>query len=286
MPIQAGTYALGPEHGTLSVLTGRTGAAAKAGHDLLIHVTAWQATLEVGEDPDQIGIVLDADATSLRVREGIGGMQPLGDDDKSSIQTTIDDEVLRGQEIAFRSREAHTAPGGRRISVRGELTLVGTTAPVVFDLTVGDAGALTGSVVLKQSDWGITPYSTLFGALKVSDEVEVSIDANLFATASAPIPSYERIGPLELKPTLLELDGISRFTVEAHYKLYQGYVNKRNEILGRLGSADARQREPDLLGVARSRSSSPSPSAGSRTTRSTSSTSAAAAAIRRGRSPT
>ena len=50
--------------------------------------------------------------------------------------------------------------------------------------------------------------------------------------------SYEEIRPRELKPALLELDGISRASVEAHYKLYQGYVNKRNEILGKLGSAD------------------------------------------------
>ena len=50
--------------------------------------------------------------------------------------------------------------------------------------------------------------------------------------------SYEEIRPRELKPALLELDGISRASVEAHYRLYQGYVNKRNEILGKLGGAD------------------------------------------------
>jgi Fe-Mn family superoxide dismutase len=48
----------------------------------------------------------------------------------------------------------------------------------------------------------------------------------------------EQIAPKELKPTLLELDGISRETVEAHYKLYQGYVNKRNEILTKLAEVD------------------------------------------------
>jgi Fe-Mn family superoxide dismutase len=44
----------------------------------------------------------------------------------------------------------------------------------------------------------------------------------------------EEIAPRPLKPALLELDGISRESVEAHYKLYEGYVNKRNEIMGRL----------------------------------------------------
>jgi len=48
----------------------------------------------------------------------------------------------------------------------------------------------------------------------------------------------EEIKPKELKPALLELDGISRASIEAHYRLYQGYVSKRNEILGKLASAD------------------------------------------------
>src|SRR3970282_1639010 len=104
-------------------MTTRTGAAAAAGHNLLIHVTAWQATLEVGEDPAQTSVVFGADATSLRVRDGMGGMRPLGADDKASIQETIDDEVLKRMDIAFRSTAVQTAADGSRISLQGELTL-------------------------------------------------------------------------------------------------------------------------------------------------------------------
>jgi Fe-Mn family superoxide dismutase len=50
--------------------------------------------------------------------------------------------------------------------------------------------------------------------------------------------NHEEITARELKPALYELDGISREAVEAHYKLYQGYVAKRNEILGKLAEAD------------------------------------------------
>jgi superoxide dismutase, Fe-Mn family len=50
--------------------------------------------------------------------------------------------------------------------------------------------------------------------------------------------NHQEIAPRQLKPELLELDGISRESVEAHYKLYEGYINKRNEILGKLGSVD------------------------------------------------
>jgi superoxide dismutase, Fe-Mn family len=51
--------------------------------------------------------------------------------------------------------------------------------------------------------------------------------------------NFEEIAPRELRPEVYELDGISRAAVEAHYKLYQGYVAKRNEILGSLAEADA-----------------------------------------------
>ena len=50
--------------------------------------------------------------------------------------------------------------------------------------------------------------------------------------------NHEEIAARELKPELLEMDGISRASVEAHYKLYQGYVAKRNEILGKLDGVD------------------------------------------------
>ena len=50
--------------------------------------------------------------------------------------------------------------------------------------------------------------------------------------------NHEEIAARELKSELLEMDGISRQSVEAHYKLYEGYVNKRNEILKKLADVD------------------------------------------------
>jgi polyisoprenoid-binding protein YceI len=178
MSIQPGTHKLGPESGTLSVNTERTGAAAKAGHNLVIHVTAWEATLAVGEDPAETTLSLDADAKSLRVIDGTGGLQALGDDDKENIQKSINDDVLKGAGIEFRSSSVQ-ADGDGKLTVEGELTLVGKTSPITFDLVIGDDGKLAGSAVVKQTNWKIKPYSALFGALKVVDEVVVSIDASL-----------------------------------------------------------------------------------------------------------
>jgi len=183
MSMAAGTHKLGPEDGILAVRTGRTGAAAKAGHDLLLHVTAWQATLEVAEDSAPTSLALEADAGSLRVREGTGGLQALGDDDKENIEQTIDEEVLQRHGIVFSSTSVRSA--GDRMSVEGTLTLLGNARPIAFEFTVDGDGRLSGSAVVKQSEWGITPYSTLFGALKVADEVEVTFAGRLRGSRSS-----------------------------------------------------------------------------------------------------
>ena len=71
------------------------------------------------------------------------------------------------------------------VAVRALMTRVrlpggdGTSRPLAFDLAVADDGAITGEAVVRQSEWGMKPYSALFGALKVADEVIVRIDGRL-----------------------------------------------------------------------------------------------------------
>jgi hypothetical protein len=139
-----GTY--GPHNATLRLHTTRAGAAAKAGHDLVIEVTDWEATV-AGD-----AVTLTADPGSLRVLEGTGGMKALGEDDKRNIEQTIRDEILTAP-IAYRD---------------GELELNGQHHPLAVELT--DTG---GTAVITQTRWGIKPYSALFGALKVADDVRV-----------------------------------------------------------------------------------------------------------------
>jgi polyisoprenoid-binding protein YceI len=170
-------HSLGPANGTLSVRTGRTGAVAKVGHDLLLEVTAWEATLELADDASRSRLQLSADSSSLRVREGTGGMTELGDDDRANIEQTIGEEVLHGRDIAFGSTAASRE--GDRLRFEGQLTIDGTARPLSFELTVDQAGAVSGSAKLRQTEWGIKPYSTLFGALKVADEVEVRFEGSL-----------------------------------------------------------------------------------------------------------
>jgi hypothetical protein len=173
VPIDAGVHKLGPPGATLRVKTQKGGAAAMAGHNLVIEVTSWEATLDAGEPAT---IELSADPGSLRVREGSGGAQKLGDDDMADIDKTIVEEVLEGDPIEFHSTSVERS--GDALSVKGDLTLAGRDHPLAFDLATA-GGRLTGTATVKQSDWGIEPYTALFGTLKVLDEVEVEVEASL-----------------------------------------------------------------------------------------------------------
>jgi len=170
----AGIHRLGPDNATLAVHTKRGGAAAKAGHDLELRVTAWEASLDL----DAPSAELTADATSLRVEKGTGGMQALGEDDKDNIRQTIDDDVLERQNITFRSTSFESA-GDDRYRVEGELTIVGATQPIAFDLSVGEDGKVAARATVTQTRWGLKPFSALFGTLKVLDDVEVVLDGRL-----------------------------------------------------------------------------------------------------------
>jgi polyisoprenoid-binding protein YceI len=176
MSIKAGNYKLGPNNATLRVKTGRHGAAAKAGHDLVIEVKSWEATLVVGDDGAASSLQLTADPTSLHVIKGEGGLQALGDDDKADIRKTIDKDVLKKKGISFTSSSVSATDGG--LAVSGELDIGGTSKLVDF-VVDGDGGKVTGSATISQSDWGIKPYSALFGALKVNDEVTVEVEGSL-----------------------------------------------------------------------------------------------------------
>jgi len=181
MPILPGTYELGTDDASLRIETIRHGAAAKAGHDLLLEVGSWRATLTIAEDPSESSLALSADSGSMEVIQGTGGIMPLTDEDKVEIKKTLEDEVLQPGPVTFSSTRVAPADDGNRLQVSGELELNGQTHILSFELDLGTDGALSATATVKQSDWGIKPYSGLFGTLKVRDEVQIVAQASLVA---------------------------------------------------------------------------------------------------------
>ena len=171
MTLPTGTHRLGPENGSLHVKTYREGVAAKVGHDLTIEVTRWEGTVS------DSAVELSADSRSLEVRAGERGVKPLSDKDRAEIRKNIDEKILKGQPIRFRSDSVRDEGGV--LAVEGELTIGNATRPVRAQLSAGDDGTVRGTIPLVQSEWGIKPYRGLMGALKVRDDVEIVVDARL-----------------------------------------------------------------------------------------------------------
>ena len=169
MSIPEGSHTIGPSNGSLKVITGKEGAAAKMGHNLTLDVKNWEATIEGGDSPS---IKLTADPSSVEVESGEGGAKPLGDKDKKDIKKTIDNKVLGSQQISFTSSEVSDS------QATGELSIAGSSSQVSVPLNVsGDK--ISGSIDLNQKDFGIKPFSTMMGALKVTDQVTVEFEGNL-----------------------------------------------------------------------------------------------------------
>jgi hypothetical protein len=151
--------------------------AQKVGHDLIIDVGQWNASIEVGDDGTPTAVSLEADPRSLKVLEGHRGVKPLTDSDRAEIGSNIDQKVLRGQPIRFASSSVEHSDG--HMVVQGELTMAGTTRPAGFELALDGNGRVSGTLPVTQSDWGIKPYRALMGALKVRDSVDIVLDAAL-----------------------------------------------------------------------------------------------------------
>jgi polyisoprenoid-binding protein YceI len=161
----------------MQVRTYREGMAQKIGHDLIIDVNQWEATVETEGDGTPSAVGFEADARSLQVREGLHGAKALTDKDRSEIVKTIDEKILQGHNITFHSNAVERSE--RSLTVRGELTMAGTTRPASFELDLAEDGRISGTLPVIQSEWGIKPYRAFMGALKVRDTVEVVLDVRI-----------------------------------------------------------------------------------------------------------
>lgn len=170
------THTLGPGNGTVEVHTFRDGVARKMGHELLLSVDDWEATVSVDDAGAIEAMTFDTTPTALSVAKSVKGPKPLTDDDRGEIRGKIVKEVLGEDPISFRSNDI--SRDADSLTVRGDLTLAGTTKPAVFQLDAAN-GRVRGVLSVSQTEWGITPFSIMQGALKVGDTVEVSLDAAL-----------------------------------------------------------------------------------------------------------
>jgi hypothetical protein len=182
---QTGTHELGPGDGRILVKTGREGLAALAGHDLTLEITQWSASVTIPAEGSGATETLtaDLDLGSLAVREGTGGARPLTDRDRRDIQNQARKILGHAAPARFTStrvvRSPSPAGGG---AIEGTLTMNGRSQPIRLQLTSPAPGRYRGSSTIRQTAFGITPYSGFFGALKLRDDVTVEFEVTINET--------------------------------------------------------------------------------------------------------
>jgi len=173
MALPAGRYAL---EGRITLRTARDGLAAQAGHDLTIDIGQWSGDLVVGADLAPASLDVSADLGSLVVRAGTGGIKPLTDRDKREIISTARKvlSVDRHPDATFTASRFSPAEDGGTID--GTLTLAGQSGPLRLTVSRTGPEQYRATATVRQTSFGIKPYSGFLGALRVSDPVEVEAE--------------------------------------------------------------------------------------------------------------
>jgi polyisoprenoid-binding protein YceI len=179
---RARTYTIVAPESSFRVFVGKTGLFSALAHDHDIGVKSFTGRVVVPESGASGGsLEMEVDATSLEVLD----TKP-SEEDKKKIFNSMHNEVLESAKhpkITFKSVSVgdvkQTGKDAYSFVVNGDLTLKGMTkriaVPVAATITPQQLRA-TGKYTLKQTDFGIKPYSAAGGTIKVKDEVVLSFD--------------------------------------------------------------------------------------------------------------
>ncbi len=184
----AAEYRIRPEQSELTALVFKTGFAAAFAHDHVVRAAQFSGSIR-GDPGDPASAVvrltvtaaaLVADEPALRTKHGLAAGP--SDADRREIQSTMLGEtqlnVAAYPDIAFQS-VAVEPRGGSDFLVTGDFTLHGTTRRIRLPVTArlsGESLRATGEFEVAQTDFGITPVSLFFGAVRNQDRVRIVFD--------------------------------------------------------------------------------------------------------------
>jgi polyisoprenoid-binding protein YceI len=179
MAIQAGRHQFGTDKGRITLRTSRDGLVAQAGHDLIIDAARWSGELVVGADLAPASLEVKVDLGALVVRDGTGGIKPLSDRDKREIAVSARKILSADRYPQATFTAVSFEPSGDAGVVAGTLVLAGQSRPARLEVSQTAPGHYHATTTIRQTDFGIKPYSAFLGSLKVADAVQVEVDIDL-----------------------------------------------------------------------------------------------------------
>lgn len=204
MPPQAGDIDLVGSR--VYVFVGKTGL----GHDHAVIGMLQSGRVRLGAAEQAGRIVFDvrsfrADTTEARKALGLAGETDPGTQ-KQVTNNMLGPDVLdaaRHPAASFEIRSAlqaarPAAAGRTAFDLTGDFTLHGVTRPVVVPVDVEPLGRfvrLTGGFMIKQTDFGMKPYTKLGGVVGVADQLKIYGDVRLLAAVPEPAAKPNAVPP-------------------------------------------------------------------------------------------
>jgi polyisoprenoid-binding protein YceI len=175
------SFNVNPARSYVLIEVGKTGILAVAGHthEVRAPIAAGRVALD-SDEPSRSTVRLEIDAEALRVTGKGDSPGDVPDVQRTMLSSQVLD-VERYPKILFQStavavtrRTASTLD----LAVTGTLTLHGIARPlsVPVHVTLAARGlSASGSLTVKQTDYGITPISVK-GVVRVKDELDITFD--------------------------------------------------------------------------------------------------------------
>jgi polyisoprenoid-binding protein YceI len=163
--LAAGQNGLDAAHSSVTVRVFKSGFFSAFAHDHTISAPISEGSL----NRDAPTIELRFHSADLKV------VDKVSEQDRAEIEQTMKGEKVldaaQFPEIRFVSTSVEPVQGDRW-RVRGNLSLHGVTKPMDLDVAQRNQ-QYSGSVKLKQSEFGITPVKVAGGTVRVKDEIEI-----------------------------------------------------------------------------------------------------------------
>jgi hypothetical protein len=188
MPVGAREYRVVAEDSLLQILVYRGGAMARLGHNHVIASHHLAGPVYVTDDPLEtrfdLGFAVDeltVDEPGLRAAAGPDFPPAIPASAREGTRNNLLSDALldaaRHPRVRLRATDVRAAGEGYDVGV--EVTFKDSTYALRIPVTVQrQAGAIvaTGEFPLRQTELGLSPFSTALGALVVLDEMHVRFE--------------------------------------------------------------------------------------------------------------
>ena len=181
---------LNAQNSRFDVSTGTAGLLGALAHGHEIRATKLRGTIQYDAQTLQASRVeVTVDSAALLLLDS-----DLDAETRAEVITNMRNtlQVERFSTIRFESTRVEPLANGVRVF--GRLTLVGQTRLVAVDVELEPSakGVLArGSFTVRQSDFGIEPFSTALGTIQVRDEIVFSFEARGTLEAVSRVGSRE-----------------------------------------------------------------------------------------------